>query len=88
MISGPPQTTILEDVDFIKSNYIEYFEELVIEGRSDEIVEFYIRPIGDRSRKVAIELNRHCYKIVGDSEKSQTIGNEYESLDIFYQFVC
>ena len=50
MISGPPATTVLDDVEFIQCNYREYFAALRITLKSDDQVIFSISPIGDMAR--------------------------------------
>jgi hypothetical protein len=50
MIQGDPQTTVLDDIEFLKENYKVYFSALEILQKSEECVKFRISPVDDPLR--------------------------------------
>ena len=74
----PPLTTILDDADFLRENYHQYFMNFVFLERTENFVKFSIEPIGNPGRLVTVELNRMCFRIVRDTlENSGIEGKEY-----------
>ena len=83
MIKGPPQTSVLDDADFIRENYTSYFSSFNILHKDLDEVRFLVCPVGDAARNVTVSMSRQCYRVTADSAltPSNLVGDQFESFE-------
>ena len=71
---------VLEDVSFIKKNYKDYFERLVIVDRKTDKVLFRLTIFGGRQLDVILSRTE-AFTVLKDSDRNILVSQSFESIE-------